>query len=246
MLKKIDTILFDLDGTLLPMDKEVFLYRYLELLGRHFAPYTDPRELVEYVLESIEVMTANDDPATTNQDVFWGDFFRRCQLPEDQVLATFESFYQHQFPLLADICPPTPLAPKVVSLLAGRSYTLILATNPVFPRVAIEHRMAWAGVAEAPWELITTYEESRFCKPNPSYYKEILHLAGKSPEQCLMVGNDTAEDLVAGTLGIKTFLLTDHLIDQHGYPQKPDWEGSMSQFLDFARQKLTGPGDNSC
>lgn len=59
-----------------------------------------------------------------------------------------------------------------------RGYRLVLATNPVFPREAILERMRWAGVERAPWEIITTYEEYHFCKPNPNYFAEILAKMG--------------------------------------------------------------------
>ena len=34
------------------------------------------------------------------------------------------------------------------------------------------------------------------------------------PEECVMVGNDVTEDMIAETLGMKVFLLTDCLINK--------------------------------
>ncbi len=45
-----------------------------------------------------------------------------------------------------------------------------------------------------------------------------------------MVGNDAREDLTAGSLGIKTYLVTDCL--EHGdAPQKPDYQGANLEQL---------------
>ncbi len=61
---------------------------------------------------------------------------------------------------------------------------------------------------------ITTYENSTRCKPNPAYYTEILERNHLDPATCIMIGNDTSEDMIARSLGMQTFLLTEHLIDR--------------------------------
>ena len=63
----------------------------------------------------------------------------------------------------------------------------------------------------------TTYEDCHFCKPNPKYYQELLEKLQLKPEECVMVGNDFDEDIVPTEgLGMKTFLLTDCLINKNG------------------------------
>ena len=64
------------------------------------------------------------------------------------------------------------------------------------------------------FEIYTTYENIGFSKPNPSYYLEVAKILGVKPEECLMVGNDVTEDMVAETIGMKVFLLTDCLINR--------------------------------
>ena len=95
---------------------------------------------------------------------------------------------------------------------------VILATNPIFPAVATQSRIRWAGLSPEDFELYTTYENSRFCKPNPDYYREILQRLDLRGEECLMVGNDVREDMAAETLGMETFLLTDCLINTENVP----------------------------
>ena len=116
--------------------------------------------------------------------------------------------------------------------LLARNTRIVIATNAVFPLTALEQRLAWAGLRDFDFELITSYEVMHFCKPHPEYYKEILSLIGLPPEECLMVGNDIGEDLPAGTIGIKTFLVENLLIDK-GANFKPDWRGDLNEFFRF-------------
>ena len=93
---------------------------------------------------------------------------------------------------------------------------MVLATNPIFPRIATENRIRWAGLGPDDFALITTYENSTYCKPNPAYYREILEKLGRKAEECLMVGNDVVEDGAAQRLGIPVFFLTPCLINPQG------------------------------
>ena len=108
---------------------------------------------------------------------------------------------------------------------------LILATNPIFPQTAIESRIRWAGLEPSDFVWITTYENSRYCKPNPEYYNEILSKLNLQPEECLMVGNDVTEDMVARKVGMNVFLLTDCLINKERQDINQYPRGSYMQLL---------------
>ena len=54
-------------------------------------------------------------------------------------------------------------------------------------------RAICSGLQPEVFAPITTYENSRYCKPNPDYYREILDKLGLLPEDCIMVGNGVAE-----------------------------------------------------
>lgn len=67
----ITTLLFDLDGTLLPMDTEVFTKHYFSLLVQKLAPYGyEAKPLIGAVLAGIEAMAVNDG-SVTNEEAFW-------------------------------------------------------------------------------------------------------------------------------------------------------------------------------
>ena len=107
-----------------------------------------------------------------------------------------------------------------------------LATNPIFPAVATESRIRWAGLEPEDFELYTTYENIGYCKPNPDYYREIAKRLGVQPEECLMVGNDVTEDMVAQSIGMQVFLLTDCLINKERKDISLYPRGSFLQLLD--------------
>ncbi|ACA58736.1 HAD family hydrolase [Candidatus Desulforudis audaxviator] len=226
-------LLLDLDGTLLPMDKEKFLRGYVQAVAAKMAPHLAPERFVKHLLAATRAMIENLDPKLTNAEVFRTDFFARSGLPEKETMAIFERFYREDFPKLASLTSTTPLARAVCTQALERGIELVVATNPIFPRMAIEERLRWAGVGDLPFRLVTVYENMHFCKPRPQYYQEILDLLGAGPADCLMAGNDPEEDLVAGDLGIRTFLVTDCLITRDGCDRRPDFSGRLSDLLTF-------------
>lgn len=229
------TIFFDLDGTLLPMDMEVFMKTYLGELERKGSELGyDGKKLVEVVMAGVGAMVKNDG-TKTNEESFWQLFMSHFGGERDKHLEVFDEFYREDFPKVAQAVQPTPLANEAVQILKEKGYELVLATNPLFPRIATLERMRWAGLDPKDFSLITTYENSSFCKPNVDYYREILSTLEVKPEDCLMVGNDVAEDLVVTELGMQVFLVTDNLINTHGadFSQVP--HGTRAELLTFLK-----------
>lgn len=230
MMRK--TILFDLDGTLLPLDTDRFVYLYFKELASHLGHLIPPARLAEQIMASTMVMIQNTDPARTNAEVFAADFFPKIGIAEEELMPSFEAFYRERFPALRSACNGLPgLAPTVVNRAVELGYEIVLATNPLFPRVAIEERMRWIGVEAAPWRLITTYEEMHAAKPQPAYYSEVLDKIGQDASACLMVGNDVDEDGAAAVVGIPVYFVTDFLINRSGRALPPDSSGSLADFL---------------
>ena len=228
-------ILFDLDGTLLPMDQEVFVRDYLGRMAAFLAPHGyDPQSLIKAVWAGTGAMVKNDGKAL-NEDVFWQVFNSAVGRDATQDLALFEEFYRTEFQKAKDSCGFNPAAVEAIRQIKDMGYRLILATNPLFPAIATYSRARWAGLNPEDFELITTYENSRFCKPNPDYYREILGKIALDGSQCLMVGNDVGEDMVAQKLGMKTFLLTDCLINKTAEDITQYPHGSFPELLHYIR-----------
>ena len=228
-------ILFDLDGTLLPMDQEVFVRDYLGRMAAFLAPHGyDPQSLIKAVWAGTGAMVKNDGKAE-NEDVFWQVFNSAVGRDAKQDLALFEEFYRTEFQKAKDSCGFNPAAVEAIRQIKDMGYRLILATNPLFPAIATYSRIRWAGLNPEDFELVTTYENSRFCKPNPDYYREILGKIALDGSQCLMVGNDVGEDMVAQKLGMKTFLLTDCLINKTAEDISQYPHGSFPELLHYIR-----------
>ncbi|NLB53664.1 MAG: HAD family hydrolase [Syntrophomonadaceae bacterium] len=229
-------ILFDLDGTLLDIDMNIFLQHYFRVMMRMAEEegIRDSRRLVEQVYKSTDVMIADRDHNTSNEKAFMQDFFAATGWEETPVLNFFNKFYETGFPKLRKYCRPFPGIPEMMEDIFSKDIKVVIATNAVFPLTALEQRLAWAGLQGFDFELITSYEIMHYCKPHLEYYEEITRLINIKPQDCLMVGNDTGEDLPAGLLGMKTFLVDDLLIDK-GASYKPTWRGNLKSFCQFAK-----------
>ena len=116
---------------------------------------------------------------------------------------------------------------------------MALATNPLFPQIATHSRARWAGLDPADFALITTYENSRHCKPNPEYYRDVVAALNEVPENCIMVGNDVDEDILAGQkAGLQVFLLTDCLINKHNTDISHIPQGGFPELLAFLKEHI--------
>jgi len=173
----------------------------------------EPEKLMKSIWQGTAAMIQNDG-TRSNEAVFWTVF---AGLYGEEALkdkGEIDGFYTEEFHLARDTCGFAPEANEIIQALKKAGKRLILATNPIFPAPGTRSRMSWAGLSPEDFELITTYENSSFCKPNPAYYTQIMEKQNLKPEECLMVGNDVGEDMVSETLGMKVFLLTDCLINR--------------------------------
>ncbi|GAE26571.1 hypothetical protein JCM9140_2653 [Halalkalibacter wakoensis JCM 9140] len=224
-------ILFDLDGTLLPMDTQRFVESYLKELAPRVAHILDPNDFVKALLASTTEMIQNKDPNKTNEQVFEESFLALTNLKRDEIWPTLDEFYDTIFPTLSHLTSPTPVAKEVIESAVKQGFRVAIATNPVFPKVAITHRMRWARIENLPFELVTVYEDQSFTKPNKEYYLDICDRLNIKPEECIMVGNDVQEDMVTSTLGMKTFLVEGYVIDRGEPIYQIDDRGTIDRLL---------------
>ena len=234
----IRNILFDLDGTLLPMIQDEFVKFYMPLLAKSYIAAgirVEPKSFITAVWTGYEAMVKNDG-SRTNREAFWS--FMEDVLPTttEQSEALAVKFYDTDFNQAIQVTHPSPLADAVVKEAKRKGMGTFLATNPVFPRCATMNRIRWAGLDADDFGLITTYEDYSFCKPNIEYFRTVLDELSLDPAECLMVGNDVEEDLVIRGLGVKTYLVTDTMENRKNLPIATDYMGSMGELLDFVRE----------
>jgi FMN phosphatase YigB (HAD superfamily) len=230
-----NTILFDLDGTLLPMNTDAFAKAYFNEIGSYFSDLIDGRELLGHILGSTKAMVTNTE-FKTNEEVFMEDFRARIGDDIDLYKERFNTFYDTGFLNLKSSIFQSPLMIKAVNSIKEKGYNMVVATNPQFPLKAILHRIEWAGLEPEDFIYISSYEKNHYCKPQIKFYEEILKDIGKTPEECLMVGNDVEEDLIAGKLGIKTYLIEDNVQNSSKKEIVCDFKGSYEDFLKFAEE----------
>lgn len=234
----IRTVLFDLDGTLLPMDQDEFTRGYFGLLTAKMAPRGyDAKRLIDAVWAGTAAMVKNDG-SRSNKAAFWDRFVQLFGEGAMADLPLFDEFYGREFRQAKAFCGFNPQAAEAVRAIKQAGCRVVLATNPIFPAVGTETRIRWVGLEPSDFEWYTTYENSRYCKPNLNYYRDILARLDCPAEECLMVGNDVAEDMVAGELGMKVFLLTDCLINREGKDIAAYPHGGFARLLEFWSREM--------
>ena len=225
-------ILFDLDGTLLPMDVEEFTQKYFGYIVQTMNNNNrDGKAILKAIGYGVDTIIKND--GTLKNDVlFWNTFEKVCGISREEIESEFTVFYENVFDKISSGIQ-SPKMIQSVSILKEKGYKLYLTTNPLFPRIATEKRVKWAGLNIEDFELITTFENSSFCKPNINYYKEVLESQNLDVNECMMVGNDVKEDGVVETLGIPVYLVNDYLLNKYNLDINTKWLGSSEDFLEF-------------
>lgn len=228
----IHTMLFDLDGTLLPVDMDDFQKVYYRELAAKFNDIVSAETLIHMINTSLYEMLSNTEEIT-NEKVFMDKLHSYLHVEEIQEYEKrFWDFYNHEYEKLKDVVYPNKQIQKAVKMLKEKGYELIVATNPMFPRIAIEKRIKWAGFDVDDFKYITSFEHNHYCKPQIKYYQEVLDVNGLDAVNCLMVGNDTVEDMIASTIGINTYLINNHAI-QREQAIAPSYQGDYDDFYKF-------------
>lgn len=231
------TLLFDLDGTLLPMDTDKFVEYYMMALVPHVKDFLPADKFMKVLWDSTIEMIKNVDENHTNEEVFIKYFLEKTGLKKEEIWPTFDQFYIDHFPKLKQYTDPKSISKEIVNIAKDQGRKIVIATNPVFPQAAIYERLNWLGLNDFPFDLVTVYEESHFCKPQPNYYKEVLEKVEVQPEDAIMIGNDIQEDMVASKLGMNTYLVTDYIIDRGNPTYNIDQQGTLEELKNHIQTK---------
>lgn len=226
----IKAVLFDLDGTLLPQDQNVFIGVYFKELIKALSPLgADARELEAAVWQGTGSMIKNDG-SKTNEQAFFDTFRSLCRVDMERFSDLADSFYSTNYKKLAKYTAPTPLASQAVEYARRGGRAVVLATNPLFPAIAQNTRIEIAGLSPDDFDFVTSYENEMYSKPNPKYYLSIAERLGVEPCECLMIGNDEGEDMyAASSVGMNCYLVEDCLIPSEKYK----WQGERGSLAEL-------------
>lgn len=229
------TFLFDLDGTLLPMNERDFEKVYFKTLYESCSDLISQQDLVQMVWSATKQMVMNIE-YRTNEEVFYSIF--RKLVGEDRFQALeprLTQYYEEGFGATRAATSTSSALIAAVNLLKEKGYACHIATNPMFPRLAIDQRIEWTGIDPSQFSSVTYFEESHYCKPQIQYYQEILDKHQLDPKQTMMVGNNELEDMIARNLGLETFLVEDCILPSD-QAIEPSYRGSASDFLNYVKQ----------
>lgn len=196
-------LLIDYDGTLARVDENQFTQRYFQglkdFVQREYSLTVSFRD----ILQCVEHITRYADGKSNNYERFLSCFAAKYEPSVDWGLI-FDRFYQSKvFDSLSVLVKPNLSAVELLRNFRQAGYKVVLATNPVFPKVAVTKRINWIGLRESDFDLITHMENSYFCKPDPRYFLGICSIIGVKPENCIMVGNDDLFDRGCEKVGIR-------------------------------------------
>lgn len=233
-MKKYKLIMSDLDNTLLPIyTQERFADMWFKDIGKKFIDHgLDPKRCLEGMNSAVRAMLYNER-GRKNIEVFYEKAEQISGYPRDLIAQVADDYYTTTFENVYDLTLPNPYAPVIAGLMRSKAEHAVIATMPIFPIEAVTARLRWIGLTPDMFDHVTTAENSSYCKPNTNYFSEILDRFSVKPREALMIGNDVREDMQpCKTLGIDTFLVTDHIIT-HELPYSEYRQGSYAELVSF-------------
>ncbi|MEI8131176.1 MAG: DinB family protein [Leptolinea sp.] len=206
------TVLFDLDDTLINNNSDQFIQVYLGLLGKRLQDKIDAKIMIPALLEGTRQMVEKTTLPGTLEETFDKSFYPAIGIEKSQLATEIADFYQNIFPVLQPQTSPRPKAVEIVKACLAKGWQVGIATNPLFPMAAVQHRLHWAGLnaAEIPFVSVTSFEEYHFSKPQPAFFTEVTARIGAFDHPVVMIGNDLKDDILpASRAGLPVFWLTD-------------------------------------
>jgi FMN phosphatase YigB (HAD superfamily) len=230
----IKAVLLDLDDTLLANPTRRFTGNYLGLLDRFLRERLGMDGIIDGLMAGTRAVIQNGNPLKTNWETFYEVLDPLLPVGRAVFDPAVNEFYRTVYPQLEANTQKRPGARRLVNWLLDQGHAVVVATNPFFPRIAIEQRLAWAGlpVNEVPFALVTALENMHYAKPHPAYYEEVLARLGFQADEAIMVGDDWENDIIpAWQAGLNTYWVVS---DGAGPPPpgriQPDGYGTLADF----------------
>ncbi len=229
-------IMTDLDCTLLPMDQDAYINKYVNEIAKLFYEHGfDGKMIAKATMKASYAMIQNDGKKA-NKEAFEEAFRSLVGEKAQKALDIFPSVYGERYNSIKEVTSVNPYAQEIVNLMREKAEYIVVATQPMFPIEAVEKRLSWTNLSTSQFDDITVYDTSTFSKPSTGYYKEIMDKFSAEPSNTVMIGNDVNEDILpCEKLGVETFLLTDGLINTQGHEIKHLRQGNYSDLIEYLK-----------
>ena len=122
----IKTVLFDLDGTLLPMDLDIFTKAYIGSLSATLSGGEGDvaKKISEGTMAGVYAMVKNDGQKT-NEEVFWERFDKFLPAKQYRDSKEIEHYYSVEFQKVKEVCSFTPKAAEIVKKAKELSFKVV-------------------------------------------------------------------------------------------------------------------------
>lgn len=228
----ITTVMFDMDGTLIPFQQDDFIKVYFGELCKKLAPLGyEPKHTVDSIWAGTKAMIKNDG-SRLNSELFW-EVFRSMNegLPDAKELC--DEFYTNEFNRAKCIVKYQVDRKPLITKLREKGLKIVLATNPLFPSDGMNTRLSWVGLSPDDFDLVTHYDNCTYCKPFPGYFTEIAEKLGVKPEECVMIGNSVQDDMAAVKAGLKVFLVPEFLENPQDADHSALPQGTLGEAVEY-------------
>lgn len=201
-------VLFDIDNTLILFDEVKFFKTYVPGVASKFSDIMSFEEFHQRLIGGSQKLLTNMGQKT-NAEFYMDAFCEGLEAHRDSMWERFVNFYQSRFNQYQELTEPVTGVRELFDYLSGTSLKLVAASHPLWPMMVQGYRIGWAGLPIETFDHITAIENTKFCKPQAQYYQEICENLSVLPSECLMVGNDLINDMVATKAGMRTYQTTD-------------------------------------
>lgn len=232
----IDTLLFDLDETLIQINRFGLELRFIFNSMRRMHGIIPFWKFYSVFWKSVK-KSKTHGTNKTNHEVLVESLAAWSKKSPEEIDRVIQKNLNDDFKKLKNHFTPVPGAKETLLLAHKLGYRVIIATNPSIPLCTVKLRLKWAGLEDFPFEYITHSEVMTRCKPDPAFYSELMDRLSLDSRNCLMVGNDIEKDLAAKEVGILTYILKtgvtqkqirkhkgDVVLEGYGdYPRLQEW-----------------------
>ena len=225
-------LLLDLDDTLIDTNLDSFLPAYFKKLAGFMSNRVPPQQFIQALMSSTQVMYDSERVDRSLEQVFSDHFYPALGFEQDELADALNQFYDEVFPTLSPLTGQRPEAIEFVDWAFSKGWKVSIATDPLFPRKAILHRLRWAGLApeKYPFSLVSDFHHFHFAKKSIAFYPEFLARMEWQDEPVLMVGDSLERDIMPSQqAGLPVFWLkTKERTSQNDLPQ-----GGFSDLRNF-------------